>query len=195
MKRLLSLLVVALCTAVFAQDKADRFTNGGAADGSRDPRTSYMEFVPNEIVLKFNDKVTVRRGSRVKASGVSGVDAVLQRYGVTELEKMIPLAEKPQRIRRVKNPQGHEVEVPRIDNIYRILLPANEKMPVNIHQVMEELEELEEVAYAEPNYIYSVDQLSPVGPELTAEQVARVRKRNQSTSTVVPNDPLYAEQR
>lgn len=195
MKRLLSLLVVALCTAVFAQDKADRFTNGGAADGSRDPRTSYMEFVPNEIVLKFNDKVTVRRGSRVKASGVSGVDAVLQRYGVTELEKMIPLAEKPQRIRRVKNPQGHEVEVPRIDNIYRILLPANEKMPVNIHQVMEELEELEEVAYAEPNYIYSVDQLSPVGPELSAEQVARVRKRNQSTSTVVPNDPLYAEQR
>lgn len=194
MKRLLSLLLLALCLSTLAQDKADRFTNGGAADGSRDPRTSYMEFVPNEIVLKFDDKVTVRRGSRVKASGVSGVDAVLQRYGVTGLEKMIPQAEKPQRIRRVKNPQGLEVEVPRIDNIYRISLPANEKMPVNIHQVMEELKELEEVAYAEPNYIYSVDQLSPVGPELSAEQVARVRKMNQSTSSVVPNDPLYAEQ-
>lgn len=142
MKRLLSLMLVALCVLTLAQDKADRFTNGGAVDGSRDPRTSYMEFVPNEIVFKINDKLTVRQGSKVKTSGVNTVDAVLQRYGVTGLEQMIPQSSKPQRIRKVKSPQGLEVELPRIDNIYRISLPVKGDMPVNIHQVIEELKEL-----------------------------------------------------
>lgn len=101
-----------------------------------------MEFVPNEIVFKINDKLTVRQGSKVKTSGVNTVDAVLQRYGVTGLEQMIPQSSKPQRIRKVKSPQGLEVELPRIDNIYRISLPVKGDMPVNIHQVIEELKEL-----------------------------------------------------
>ena len=74
MKRLLSLILVALCVLTLAQDKADRFTNGGATDGTRDPRTSYMEFVPNEIIVKFRDETAISTASKIKAAGISTVD-------------------------------------------------------------------------------------------------------------------------
>jgi len=55
---------------------------------------------------------------------------------------------------------------------------------------------LPEVEYAEPNYIYSIDKMQPVGSVLTAEDVAKMQisKQNSSTTAVTPNDPLYGQQ-
>ena len=198
MKKTLTCLLI-FCAMVFtAQEKASNFT-GRNDDQARDPRMDMMNYVPNEVLLKFKDEVTVTNGSRVKAAGVISVNNVLQNYSITSLEKLFPTAQKPTRSRMIKSPQGKDMKVPRIDNIYRINIPQDEQnnRPVNIHQVIEELKALPEIEYAEPNYIYSIDQMQPVGPEITADDLASMQNNRQKTTgtAVVPNDPLYPQQR
>ena len=197
MKKTLTCLLILCTTLIIAQEKAPSFT-GRNNDQARDPQMDMTNYVPNEILLKFKDEVTVSNGSRVKAAGVNTVDNVLQSYGVSSLEKLFPSAQKPARARMMKSPQGKDMKVPRIDNIYRINIPQDEQknQPVNIHQVIEELKALPEIEYAEPNYIYSIDQLQPVGPEFTANDLSRMQNNRQKAigNAVVPNDPLYSQQ-
>lgn len=195
MKKTLTFLFVLCATVLIAQEKASNFS-GRDEDRSRNPRMDQMNYVPNEVLLKFKDEVTVTKGSRIRAAGINNVDNVLQNYGVSSLEKLFPTVEKPSKPMKVKGPQGKEIKVPRIDNIYRINIPQEEKaMPANIHQMIEELKALPEIEYAEPNYIYSIDDVQPVGPELTADDLAKMAKKYKSDEGgVTPNDPLYPQQ-
>lgn len=198
MKKFFLPLFLLFVGLTIAQQKASRFTDGNDDNAPRNPRMDMMNFVPNEVLLKFKDEITVANGSRVKAAEVNTVDQVLQNYGVTSLEKLFPEVQKPQRMRVMKTPQGNELKIPRIDNIYRVIIPQDEqnKLPVNILQIIDELKALPEIEYAEPNYIYSIDQLQPVGPELTAQEVEKMQSNRQKTngSAVVPNDPFYPQQ-
>jgi len=182
----------------FSQNQASDFT-GTKSDQVRNPRNDQMNFVPNEVLVKFKDAVPVAAGARVKVAGVSSVDQVLKAHGITSLEKLFPTAQKPLRARMMKSPQGKDMTIPALDKIYRISVPptqAIDSMPTNIFQLIEELKALPEVEYAEPNYIYSIDDMQPVGPVLTAEDVANMQtpKQNSVATAFIPNDPLYEQQ-
>lgn len=198
MKKSLFLTLIFCAVSLIAQEKADRFTSG-SNDQTRDPRMDQMNYVSNEILVKFKDETSISAASKIKAAGISGVDQVLQKYEITSLERLFPGEKKPTRSKVMRAPNGAELKVPALDKIYRVTVPNTETplaQPVNIHQIIEELKALPEIEYAEPNYIYSIDQLQPIGPELTADDLARMQnnKQKSSSTAVVPNDPLYPQQ-
>lgn len=199
MKKHLFIIMASMFVCMsFAQEQASRFTDRNN-DQPRDPRMDQMNYVPNEILIKFKDETTISTASKIKAAGITTVDQVLKNYGITSLERLFPNEMKPARAKVMRSPQGTDLKVPALDKIYRITVPVAEtpqSLPVNIHQIIEELKALPEVEYAEPNYIYSIDQLQPIGPELTADDVARLQnnKYKATGDAVVPNDPLYSQQ-
>lgn len=183
----------------FSQNQASYFT-GNKSDQPRNPRYDQMNFVPNEVLVKFKDAITVAAGARVKAAGVSSVDQVLKAHGITSLEKLFPTEQKPQITRMMKSPQGKDMIIPAMDKIYRVSVPPaqpTDSMPTNIFQLIEELKALPEVEYAEPNYIFTIGDFSPVGPVITADDLSKQESTKQkvgSGSGLVPNDPLYSQQ-
>ena len=181
-----------------SQNQASDFT-GKKSDQARNPRNDLMNFVPNEVLIKFKDAVPVASGARVKAAGVNSVDKVLKAHGITSLEKLFPSEQKPQKARMMKSPQGKVMAVPALDKIYRVSVPetaSSANAPTNIFQLIEELKALTEVEYAEPNYIYSIDNMQPVGSVLTAEDIAKLQRNNpnKAKESFAPNDPLYSQQ-
>ncbi len=95
MKRLIPIFLILCITSLAAQQKADRFTTATNPESQRNKRSDLMNFVPNEVLIKFKDEVTVTNGSRIKAAGVNAVDKLLQSYGVNALEKLFPAENKP----------------------------------------------------------------------------------------------------
>lgn len=194
------LLFCCLCSVglAFAQNQASDFT-GNKSDQARNPRNDLMNFVPNEVLVKFKDAVPMAVGARLKAAGISSIDKVLAAHGITSLEKLFPAEQKPLKVRMMKSPQGKDMKIPALDKIYKISVPpstATATAPINIFQLIEELKAQPEVEYAEPNYIYSIDNMQPVGPVLTAEDVAKLQMNNpnKAKESFTPNDPLYSQQ-
>jgi len=183
----------------FAQNEASDFT-GNKNEQARDPQTDLMNFMPNEVLVKFKDEVPVTAGSRVKAAGVSAIDKILTAHGITSLEKLFPTAQKQKTSRMMRSPQGKEFRVPSLDKIYRISVPQPQKadsIPLTIFQLIEELKALPEVEYAEPNYLFTIGDFTPAGPEMTTTEanVQADNARRVSTATgLIPNDPLYSSQ-
>ena len=197
MKKLFTLLLLFGITSLSAQE-ADHFTDN-QSDLSRDPRTDLMNFVPNEVLVKFKDDVAITSGTQLKSAGVSSVDKVLKAAGGSTLEKLFPLEKKLKSAQYVKDPQGREMKIPSLHNIYKIVIPQTKSsgsMPADIFKVIEELKALPEVEYAEPNYILSIDNSNPIGPILSANDILNMQDgivKNSETG-LVPNDPLFGQQ-
>lgn len=92
MKNLFTFLLFIAPLALSAQ-KADRFTENNT-DRPRDPRADQMNFVPNEVLVKFKDDVVVSGGTNLKSAGISSVDRLLKANGVASLEKLFPAETK-----------------------------------------------------------------------------------------------------
>ena len=194
------LIICLITTSVmcFAQGEASDFT-GNTSDHPRDPRSDMMNFVPNEVLVKFKDDVVVSSGTTLKSAGISSVDQLLRANRVASLEKLFPTEIKLKSARIVKDPQGRDMKIPSLHNIYKITVPqlkSTGSAPADIFKFIEEMKALPEVEYAEPNYICSIDDLKPVGPILTSEDVAKLQNKNLKSDQVgvVPNDPLYSQQ-
>jgi subtilisin family serine protease len=159
-----------------------------------------MNFVPNEILVKFKDDVQLKSGSLLKSAGITAVDKLLQSHGAEGLEKLFPTETKLKSARVVKDPLGQDMVIPSLHNIYKIVLPQLKSagnQPPNIFEFMQELKELPEVEYAEPNYIFSIGDFTPAGPEMSMleamEQPANYNV-SQAATGLIPNDPLYNSQ-
>lgn len=201
-KYLLVVCIIASFGMGYAQDKASSFSDKNN-DQPRDPRVDQMSFVPNEVLVKFKDEVPLSNAVRLRSAGLSAVDKVLQANGIDSLVRLFPntkssLLRSTGVARVVKDPQGHDMIIPNLNKIYKITLPqlrSTSSVPVNLFQVIEDLKALPEVEYAEPNYIYSVDDLKPVGPVITADDMKKMQSGSRSSqAAVVPNDPLYSQQ-
>ena len=197
MKYLIALLLLFWTWNLSAQ-QADSFT-GKVSDQPRDPRSDRMNFVPNEVLVKFKDEVTLKAGTLLKSAGISAVDQILLANGAGSLEKLFPTAKRLKSAKFVKDPQGRDMQIPNLDNIYKIIIPQLKSAgsaPSDIFKFIEDLKALPEVEYAEPNYILSIDNLKPLGPVLSADNVAKLKnsKLKDATLVVVPNDPLFNQQ-
>lgn len=192
---LLFLFICSYCLG-FSQNQASDFAEN-KSEQYRNPRNNRMNFVPNEVLIKFKDAVAVAAGVRMKVAGVNSVDKVLQAHGITSLEKLFPTEQKPQKTRMMKSPRGTNISIPRIDNIYKVSIPADSITTVlttNIFQVIEELKALPEVEYAEPNYIRYLDNTESTSLILTNEDLKKSTKSQNNNALYTPNDPLYSQQ-
>ncbi len=198
MNKIFTLLLL-LGFATLSAQEADRFTDN-QSDRPHDPRTDQMNFVPNEVLVKFKDDVTISSGTKLKSAGISSVDKVLKAGGGSTLEKLFPMEKKLKSVQYVKDPQGRDMKIPSLHNIYKIKIPelkSSGSMPTDIFRVIEELKALPEVEYAEPNYIISISDFKPAGPEMTMQEAMRQPENSvlsETASGLVPNDPLYPSQ-
>lgn len=198
MKKLLAFLLLLCAVRGYAQE-ADRFDSGDH-DRPRDIMSDRMNFIPNEVLVKFKDDVNLTTGPQLKSAGISSIDKVLRSHGVSSLERLFPDARKLKSAKIVKDPLGRDIKIPNLDNIFRIKVPTLKSTgsgPADIFPVIEELKALAEVEYAEPNFIFSIGDFIPAGREMTmSEAMAQPGNSNVSSSAsgLVPNDPLYNSQ-
>ncbi len=138
------------------------------------------EWREGEVLVKFKSgsNVTVRRNARgqFQTSQVSAVDAALQALGADAVDQLMPLTGSQTMPRRVRAINGSEVEVKDMSRLYRVRFDADKVS--GVHQAVEQLQALDEVEFAEPNYlVHALSSEDYVPADLSA-----------------PNDPLYSQQ-
>ena len=134
------------------------------------------EYKPGELLVKFKDGKTIRKrrlpGKRLSV-GLSRVDSVLNVLGAQDMEALMPLTGA--RVNRVKRYayNGKEVKDHDMSRLYRLEYGSG----ASVYNAAKALGELEDVEFAEPNYI-----------------VRAIESDSESALPLKPNDPLLTEQ-
>ena len=117
------------------------------------------DFVPGQVLMKFKDAspVNVRRaGGRYQSVDKSNIDAVLQKFGVETMEKVLPNENPKRTLRRAKAFNGETIQEKDLSQLYQVKL--SEKHAYDVMPMIKELKTLDEVEFAEPNYkVYLMD--------------------------------------
>ena len=148
----LTLFALFISLISFGQE-ATNFTNDNPDGRPHDPRSDQFNFVENEVLVKFKDGVSISEGTQLKSAGISDIDALLEKNGVTSLEKLFPGEKKLKSAKIVKDPTGKDMVIPSLHNIYKIELPelkSTGNNPVDIFQFIDALKALPEVDTLNP---------------------------------------------
>ncbi len=161
-----------------------------------DPMTAHNAR-PGQVIVKFHDRSDIRLSAQNPQRFSSptrsvGINAVLAEYDVMEIEQMLPGFRMPVQIRSAKSYGGKDVVERDLSQLHLIKLNPNSER--NAYELIEALKELDEVEFAEPNYIcYALG--NPVG-EPIAEVVREVKgsSGNAKNPPFTTNDPMYTMQ-
>nr|AOE14138.1 peptidase, S8 family [uncultured bacterium] len=165
-----------------------------------------MNFEPGELIVKLKDNldagITYAKNGKATSSfnigqllGISDkVKSSTMMFHQKGIEASIVNKEKMKAVYAAKaaaNPNnGYSPKEPlTMKNIF-VLKTSDEQE--NILQLIQQIIDDPNVEYAEPNYIYSIDNFE-VGDVITAEEASKISKSN-SSSTIEVNDPLYSSQ-
>ena len=156
---------------------------------------------PNEVSVKFNDYSDIKLGAKgdkafaSASSKAAGINAVLEGYKVSNIEQLLPNFVMPKAPRKAKSYGGQDVVEKDLSQLHLIVL--DEKSPKNHYQLIEELKQLPEVEYAEPNYIcYALG--TPSEGEMLSDALKADHKSTgnglNAKSQFATNDPMYSTQ-
>lgn len=207
-KKLLFVLILLFATSVYSQEEL--FNNNKQDEAVKlDARSSQMDFVPNQLLVKFKDELNAVLGKTsggLAFLGTASVDEIFAKYKVTSAEKLFPNEKRKFQKRVFKTASGKPIEEQSLHNIYKLEFAEAQ----NLYNLMEELKQNPNVEYAEPNYILSIVADKPVSPELNEKEmlewvkghyVNRVHDQEQEQeheqeheTFTPPNDPLYPQQ-
>ena len=165
-----------------------------------------MNFEPGELIVKLKDNVeagiTYAKNGKATSSfnigqllGISDkVKSSTMMFHQKSIEASIVNKEKMKAVyaaKSVANPNnGYKPKEPlTMKNVF-VLKTSNQQE--NILQLIQQIKDDPNVEYAEPNYIYSIDNFE-VGETITAEEASKMTTSN-SSSTIEVNDPLYSSQ-
>lgn len=166
MKKSFLTLMFVLATAVcaFAQDrnnddevvKLDQFSRFNAVEG--------------EVIVKFADKSAFQlkydRHNKLQSTGMSAVDKTFDKFNVVEVKQLCPSDEKKRSFTTSKCYNGNDVVERDLSRLCLVRIEADasraQDADYNIQaltqQLIETFNEMEEVEFAEPNYImYALD--------------------------------------
>ena len=160
MKKKLQLLCTAMLllavTPMFSQVSNDNEDEVNKIDA----RTSKYDYVNGQVLVKFSDKQTVqvrKSGKRFASTNVNHVTEVLQKYGVEEMEQLLPNENPQRKMRKAQAFNGTVVEEKDLSQLYCVKL--SEEHHTETMQLVEDLQDLEEVEFAEPNYkLYTLEE-------------------------------------
>ncbi len=116
-------------------------------------RWAMQNYRQGEIIVKFKPtaKVKMHKSADAVTSGVSAVDALFEKIGATDVEQLMPLTKSGNRPSLLKSVSGTNVNTEGMNQLYRIKF--DEAKAESVMKAVEEVEELAEIEYAEPNYI------------------------------------------
>ena len=118
-----------------------------------DSRMRSEDFVPGQVLVKFKDSspVNVRRAKgKFLSADRNTVDAVLQQFGVEDMEKLLPNEKPGRKMRKAKAFNGTTIEEKDLSQLYLVKLSKEKVMQTR--ELVDELGKLSEVEFAEPNY-------------------------------------------
>lgn len=117
-------------------------------------RHAARDYREGEMIVKFKptSAVRVRSLTRGVTSGVNAVDQVLGELGVTASEPLMPFtgAEVTSRAKALRSVSGKTIEDSDMSQLYRLTFDAAK---VSVHEAVDKLAALDEVEFAEPNYV------------------------------------------
>lgn len=177
--------------------QSDSFIEGNE-DGIKIP--DHTNFLSNEIIVKFRDDFTVSPDLLEKGTSSSkGINSFFEHNKIEKAEKLFKSAKPVKNKSFIRTPQGLEMEVPDMHNIYRLVLSESEGAKSGsegILEIIKELNQYPEVEYAEPNYLYSIGDFTPSSPVIKGEGVTSLpdKKSGSDTKGLTPDDPLFSEQ-
>ena len=112
------------------------------------------QYREGEMIVKFKptSAVQVRTLKRGVTSGMNTVDKVLGELGVTTGEALMPLtgSKVVPGARALRSVSGKTIYDSDMSNLYRLTFDENK---VNVHEAIEKISALDEVEFAEPNYV------------------------------------------
>lgn len=137
-------------------------------------RHASREYREGEMIIKFKttSSVQVRTLKRGVSSGMSSVDKVLGELEITGAETLMPLtgSKVVPGARALRSVSGKTIYDSDMSNLYRLTFDASK---VNVHEAVEKLTALDEVEFAEPNYVVyalSTGEVAAVDDPLKGEQ-------------------------
>ena len=119
-----------------------------------DTRFAHQDFVPGQVLLKFKDgnRVMVRSAQgKFVSTSEDNLSKVLQKYGTDEMEQLLPNENPNRKLAKGRAFNGETIEERDLSQLYCLKLSADHQHETM--QLIEELNALDEVEYAEPNYI------------------------------------------
>lgn len=106
-----------------------------------------------ELIVKFADHTTLRlqnneRGA-LQATGMSRVDALLKQFPVAKAERLCPNDDPKRELKVSKSYNGPDVVERDLSRLCRFVMED----PMQTYEMIDALKELDEVEFAEPNYM------------------------------------------
>ena len=106
-----------------------------------------------ELIVKFADHTTLRlqndeRGT-LQATGINKVDALLKQYPVAKAERLCPNDNPNRELKTSKSYNGPDVVERDLSRLCRFVMQD----PTQTYELIDALKALEEVEFAEPNYM------------------------------------------
>ena len=143
----------ALLTACAAPSFAQVSNDNEDQVNKIDSRWAKNDYVPGQVLVKFKDsnRVTVRRAQgHFSSTNTDQVTAVLKKYGTDEMEQLLPNENPNRQMRRARTYNGELVQERDLSQLYYLKLSTEHQHETM--QIVEALNALDEVEYAEPNY-------------------------------------------
>ena len=174
------------------------FTNILLAQTPPAVQQDLMNFEPGEIIVKLKDNVDVgityaENGKAVSSFNIGELLSIEDKVASSKvmfhqkgIEASIANSEKMKAIYMAKGMTNPKDPLT-MKNIF-VLKTSDEQE--NILQLIQQIKDDPNVEYAEPNYIYGIDDFE-VGEIITAEEAS---KTSTSNSMIDVNDPLYSSQ-
>ena len=144
----LTILVSMVSLAAFPQVSSDN------EDGVAKIETRYArhDFVPGQVLVKFSDanRVRLSRSRGMITTNLSRVSDVLSKYGVGDMEQLLPNETPKRQLRKSRAFNGETIQERDLSQLY--LINLSDDHSEETCQMIEDLNALEEVEFAEPNY-------------------------------------------
>ncbi len=118
-----------------------------------DPSVARNAYRPGEVIVKFKETSAVQmrcKAGKFQTSGLSKVDKVLNYLGVNEADQLMPLTGNKVHRSVMRSYSGEEIKDRDLSGLYRLRM---DNANVTVEEAVTRLKELEEVDYAEPNYL------------------------------------------
>ena len=159
MKKLFSLMLLLACTIALVAQSSNNQDEVVKID-----RWNQQAYREGEVIVKFkaDGAVQMRKNAKGKfqTASISQVDALFEELGVEEVEELMPNVGARKAPRRMRAYNGTEVKDHDLSKLYLVRFNQQVAAPMSnagemrtVHQVVEQLQALEEVEFAEPNYI------------------------------------------
>ena len=114
---------------------------------------SKYDYVPGQVLVKFKDdnRVKVSKSRGAVSTSVGRLTSILKKYGADEMEQLLPNENPNRKMRRTRAFNGDIIQERDLSQLYRVQLSET-----HAHETMalvEELKDVDEVEFAEPNYL------------------------------------------